>query len=274
MGWKNGSFFIYFCNALNPMSKNMLDTAAGGTIMGRPITEAKRLLDEMQENHAQWHVERSTTKKVYSIFEDKNEELTAKIDQLIGIIKGKEEVNVNAITEVDTDVNFIAPSNYNPNWKNQNYASNYPKPLYPTNQGASNNYGASTGNRSSLEETPNTFMTAQTEQNKTFTDVLKSHDNLLGQLTTKIAGLPNDVQASQERTRSMETHVAKITENQTVTLAKFAGKPEPNPVKSVKMMRSSEDTTEELDRSHIPEHIFNRRLREDDEFKGTTTRGK
>ena len=45
-----------FYNALNPMSKTMLDNAAGGTIMGSPINEFKKLLDDMQENHAQWHV--------------------------------------------------------------------------------------------------------------------------------------------------------------------------------------------------------------------------
>ena len=45
-----------FYNALKPVSKSMLDTAAGGTFMGKQITEAKQLLDNMQDNHAQWHV--------------------------------------------------------------------------------------------------------------------------------------------------------------------------------------------------------------------------
>jgi hypothetical protein len=45
------------------MSKTMLDTATGGTIIGRPIDEAKKLLDDMQENNAQWYVERPTTKR-------------------------------------------------------------------------------------------------------------------------------------------------------------------------------------------------------------------
>lgn len=92
------------------------------------------------------------------------------------MIKGKEEVNVF----------LIACNNYNPNLKNQNYAPNYPKPPYPTNQGASNNYETSTCNRPSLEETLNAYMTAQTEQNKTFTDILKFHDDLLGQVSTKL----------------------------------------------------------------------------------------
>jgi hypothetical protein len=41
-----------FYNGLNHMSKTMLDTAAGGTIMGKPIGDVKKLLDDMQENHA------------------------------------------------------------------------------------------------------------------------------------------------------------------------------------------------------------------------------
>ena len=62
-----------FYNALNPMSKSMLDTAAGRIIMGRPVSVATKLLDDMQNNHAQWHVERSSSRKVNSINEEKNE---------------------------------------------------------------------------------------------------------------------------------------------------------------------------------------------------------
>ena len=144
-----------FYNALNPMSKTMLDTAAGGTIMGKPIDDVKKLLDEMQENHAQWHVERTTTKRVNAI-EEKNMELTAKLDELISIMKGKEEVNVNAITDEEAnDVNFIARNSYNPNWKNNGYAPRLP---YPNNSGAPNNFnGASNSNRNTLEETLKIF---------------------------------------------------------------------------------------------------------------------
>ena len=39
-------------------------------------------------------------------------------------------------------------------------------------------------------------------------------------------------------------------------LAKFAGKPEPNPVQDVKMMRSSKENTEELDKRHVPEYTY------------------
>jgi hypothetical protein len=46
----------------------------------------------MQNNHVQWHVERSSLKKVNSINKERNEELTAKVDELITLIKGKVEV--------------------------------------------------------------------------------------------------------------------------------------------------------------------------------------
>jgi hypothetical protein len=42
---------------------------------------AKKIQDNMQDNHARWHVK--------SITEEKNEELSAKVDEVIGIIKGK-----------------------------------------------------------------------------------------------------------------------------------------------------------------------------------------
>ena len=70
---------------------------------------------------------------------------------------------------------------------------------------------------------------------------MKNHDNLLGQLTGKIARLTNDVQALDGRTKSMEAQVAEIVESPTLILAKFVSKPEPNPIEYVKMMRSSEE---------------------------------
>ena len=77
-----------FYNALNPVYKSMLDTAARGTFMGKQITKSKQLLNNMQDNHAQWHVERSNTKKVNSVTPEENVELTAKLDELILAIKG------------------------------------------------------------------------------------------------------------------------------------------------------------------------------------------
>ena len=54
----------------------------------------------------------------------------------------------------------------------------------------------------------------------------------------------------------MEAQVAKIAEIQTLIFAKFAGKPKPNPVEEVKMVRSNEENVEVLDTSHVLEYNY------------------
>jgi hypothetical protein len=60
----------------------MLDTAAGGTFMGKQVDVSTRLLDDMKNNHAQLYVERSSLRKLSSINKERNEKLTAKVDEL------------------------------------------------------------------------------------------------------------------------------------------------------------------------------------------------
>ena len=49
---------------------------------------------------------------------ENNAELTAKLDELISVMKGKEEVNVNDIIDEEVkNFNSIARNGYNPNWK-------------------------------------------------------------------------------------------------------------------------------------------------------------
>ena len=247
-----------FYNALNPMSKSMLDTAAGGTFMSKPVELARRLLDDMQSNHAQWHVERSSSRKVNSITEGNNEELTSKVDELLNILKGKESTQVNAITNSNVEeVDFIARNPYNPAWKSQNYGSNFPKQYNNTAGVPNNNYtngsGASNGN-TSIENTFKNFMHAQTEQNSTLTKLTENHSTMLGNLSNQTVSLKNDVQVLQERTKTVEAQLGKIDESQTIIVARFAGKPEPNPIEDLKMMRIKEENGEpkELDYSNAP----------------------
>ena len=72
----------------------------------------------MQDNHSQWHVERSSSKKVNSITEANNEVLTAKVDELICMIKGNEgnAISNSQIEEID----FIARNSNYPAWPNKN----------------------------------------------------------------------------------------------------------------------------------------------------------
>ena len=69
--------------------------------------------------------------------------------------------------------------------------------------------------------------------------MVENHDNILGQLSQKVGTIRTDLQVLQERTKTVETQMAKIVESQTLILAKFAGKLEPNPVADMKMMRST-----------------------------------
>ena len=219
--------------------------------MGKPIDDVKKLIDDIQENHALWHVERTTAKRMNAI-EENNAELTSKLDEPISVMKGKEEVNLNAITNEEvSDVNFIARNSHNPNRSNNGYA---PKLPYPNNNGAPNNFnGDSSNNRNTLKDTLEFFIASQSEQNENFKNILKNHDNLLGYLTGKIVVLTNDVHM---RSKNMDAQVAKIAESQTLILPKFASKLDPNPVEDVKMVRSSEEKTVELDTSYVAEYNY------------------
>ena len=44
-------------------SRNLLDSAAGGTFMEITLGEATKLLDNIMVNYSQWHTERSSNKK-------------------------------------------------------------------------------------------------------------------------------------------------------------------------------------------------------------------
>ena len=52
-----------FYAGLNFASRNLLDSAAGGTFMETTLGEATKLLDNIMVNYSQWHTERSTSKK-------------------------------------------------------------------------------------------------------------------------------------------------------------------------------------------------------------------
>ena len=87
-------------------------------------------------------------------------------------------------------------------------------------------------------------------------NILKNCVTLLSQLSDKIVGLTNDVHMLEGRSKNIEAHVAKIAKNETLILAKFAVKPESNPLENVKMVRSNEEKTEEIDTSHVPEYNY------------------
>ena len=52
-----------FYGGFNFASRNLLDSAAGGTFMEITLGEATKLLDNIMVNYSQWHAERSTSKR-------------------------------------------------------------------------------------------------------------------------------------------------------------------------------------------------------------------
>ena len=56
-----------FYAGLNFASRNLLDSAAGGTFMEITLGEATKLLDNIMVKYSQWYTERSTSKKVHAI---------------------------------------------------------------------------------------------------------------------------------------------------------------------------------------------------------------
>ena len=48
---------------LNFASRNLLDSAVGGTFMEINLGEATKLLDNIMYNYSQWHTERPSTSK-------------------------------------------------------------------------------------------------------------------------------------------------------------------------------------------------------------------
>ena len=158
----------------------------------------------MQDNHAQWHIERTNNKKVDAISETNNKELTSKVDELIVVLKGKNEAQVNAISNAQIEkIDFIARNTFNPRWKGPNFGPNSLKP-YDHARAPNNNYyngapvnsnynEANSGNRQSLEDTLKSFVNSQTRQNSACHKMVENHDNILGQLTQKVSTMKNDL---------------------------------------------------------------------------------
>src|SRR4051794_29307399 len=82
-----------FYAGLNFSSRNLLDSAAGGTFMIITLGVATKLLDNMMVNYSEWHTERAPQgKKVNSVEETSS--LSDKIDTIMSmLVNGKAQVD-------------------------------------------------------------------------------------------------------------------------------------------------------------------------------------
>ena len=128
-----------FYAGLNFSSRNLLDSAAGGTFMSLTLGAATKLLDNMMTNYSEWHTERAPQgKKVNSV--EETSALNDKIDTIMSmLVNGKAHVDPSNIPlsslvaqEEHVDVNFIKSNNFNNNAYRSNFGNNNYMP-YPSN---------------------------------------------------------------------------------------------------------------------------------------------
>src|SRR3954469_23095884 len=74
-----------FYVGLNFTSRNLLDSAAGGTFMETTLGVATKLLDDMMTNYSQWHTERSPTSRKVNYVEDISS-LNDKVDFIVSLL--------------------------------------------------------------------------------------------------------------------------------------------------------------------------------------------
>jgi hypothetical protein len=103
---------------LNFSSKNLLDSAAGGTFMSLTLGAAIKLLDNMMINYSEWYTERAPQgKKVNSV--EKISSLSDKIDAIILMLSNdRTHIDPNNVPlaslvaqEDHVNVNFIRNNN-------------------------------------------------------------------------------------------------------------------------------------------------------------------
>src|SRR4051794_37906250 len=199
-------------------SRNLLDSAAGGTFMSITLGEATKVLDNMMINYSEWHNERAPQgKKVNSAEETSS--LSDKIDTIMSmLVNGKAHVDPNNIPlvslvaqEENVDVNFIKSNYFNSNAYRNNFGSNNYRP-YPSNN--SNAYGNSYGNSysnnrnvpSELEVMLKDFISKQTAFNKSVEERFDKMDTL----ASKVDSLALDVDILKSKVMSHDTKEGKI----------------------------------------------------------------
>ena len=107
---------------MNFASRNILDSATGGTFTEITLGEATKLLDNIMDNYSQWHTKRSTSKKVHAI--EEINVLSGKMDELMKFFANESApVDPNDMilsTLIDNnnesmDVNFVGRNNFGNN---------------------------------------------------------------------------------------------------------------------------------------------------------------
>src|SRR4051812_20271200 len=193
-----------FYAGLNFTSRNLLDSAAGGTFMSTTLGAATKLLDEMMTNYSQWHTERAPTgRKVNSVEEISS--LNEKVDLIMSLLSKQSSVDPNdvplnsLIAQEQVDVNFVSRNNFNNNAYRSNFGSN-PRPFPSNSYGNNNAYPSTKNSTTELETMLKDFITTQKAFNKGVEEKL----NKLDDLSSKIDNLAHEVELLNIKTSPLE----------------------------------------------------------------------
>jgi hypothetical protein len=181
------------------LSRNLLDSATGGTFMEITLGEATKLLDNIMTNYSQWHSERTPTGKKVNSVEEINT-LSDKMDALLKLVASKNahidpnDVPLSTLIEKNNnaiDVNFVSRNNFN----NNAYRDNFNPRPFPRN--SSNNYGNPYGNSynnnrmpSDLESNIKEFINSQ----KNFNAMIEEKLNRVDELARNMDRIAHDVE--------------------------------------------------------------------------------
>src|SRR3954462_8863421 len=230
-----------FYAGLNFTSRNLLESAAGGTLMSTTLGAATKLLDEMMLNYSQWHTGRYPTgKKVNSVEEISS--LNEKVDLIMSLLTKQapidpHDVPLNSlVSQEQVDVNFISRNNFNSNAYRSNFGSNNPR-LFPSNNygnGNSNSYSQTYRERDlpsyeklvEIEKGTKNYMHTQFEQNKGFSRQLDEHSSILQNISKQLESLYSDISSLQTRVTATETYVSNMSHTQATLINQMADKPE------------------------------------------------
>jgi hypothetical protein len=176
-------------------SRNLLESATGGTFMSLTLGTATKLLGNMMVNYSKWHTERAPQGKKVNFVEETSS-LSDKIDTVMAMLANdRAHVDPNNVPlaslvaqEEHLDVNFIRNNNFN----NSAYRNNFDPNNVPSTNG--NGYGNSSNNNrgapSDLEVMLKDFISKQTAFNKSIEEKLGKIDVL----ASKVDSLALDVE--------------------------------------------------------------------------------
>src|SRR3954451_12115743 len=193
-----------FYAGLKFTSRNLLDSAAGGTFMSTTLGVATKLLDEMMLNYSQWHTERAPTgKKVNSVEEIAS--LNEKVDLIMSLLTKQPSIDPqyvplnSLVAQEQVDVNFVSRNNFNNNAYMSNFGSNNPRP-FPSNNYGNNTYHTTRNSTLELDTLLKEFITTQKAFNKSVEEKLDKLDIL----SSKVDNIAHDVEMLKIRTSPPE----------------------------------------------------------------------